>query len=245
MSKNCLLTSLLSILYSQSFSQTLIEFNSGYGTFLMTEMERFQERIVDSENLVPISITESFPAYYSYEFGINRDYNRQNFGIRFNYSSSGGRLSYEDYSGSVRADQILKRYAVGINGTFYKKRLSESFQFWIRTTVYFHKTRLLLENELKLGNIVESESTKFNSMGFSAVPIFEFKYMLFSFCSLNAQIGFSYNFYGKDFSLADNGELFLVDRLGSLIKPDWSGVRVGGGVTFFLFRNRTEGYAPI
>jgi hypothetical protein len=76
---------------------------------------------------VAAAITDAFPAYLA--FGAEVSFPTwwdDRAGVSLRYGSTGGRVAYADYSGSIRADWVVQRWSIG---AFVEQRLFEAGPF--------------------------------------------------------------------------------------------------------------------
>ncbi|MTI22917.1 hypothetical protein E1176_17930, partial [Fulvivirga sp. RKSG066] len=76
---------------------------------------------------VPFKITDDFPGYIGYELTTKIPQANYSYGVNFAFRSTGGRISYSDYSGKYTIDNKVRAYeCMGSIGTnLYKiKKIS-------------------------------------------------------------------------------------------------------------------------
>ena len=213
-------------------AQFVLSATSGYGSFAMSDMKKLQASII---NDFPVTgkITASFPSFWFFEAsGIVRSETNLVVGGAVGYTSTGGRVSYSDYSGMLGVDQLLNSYSFsGIFGTVIK---SGNPDFIItgalRPGVIF--TELEIVYDQAMGGQHESNSYEFHSVNLSLQPTATITWK-FGWCALHALGGYQVN-VGSKLYLKGNRDAYLTDDNDDPIKADWTGFRVGAGISFFL-----------
>jgi hypothetical protein len=227
-----ILTILLST--SISFAQMQWEFNMGYGSYKMKSLKSFQEKL-SQRYPVNAQITSSFPSFWYYELAAKWEQNKTTFfGASLSFGSTGGRIYYSDYSGSIGSDQLVSFVSYG--GTVGRSK-------------GFFNDKLNLELELKyllmIGTLKISEYNSFsgsitndqfyNSTNLAIQPNFNLKYRV-RLIGFNSSIGYNLNLI--------KGELKDIDRNYFINESnptylDWSGIRASVGISFYI-KNPSE-----
>ena len=141
-----------------SFAQLHTSFHVGQGSNQMKEMKTLQQEFANDFPVAPKTVS-SFPAYYFYEGTIAGGFLDRFFaGVSIARGSTGGRIQYSDYSGSVKGDQILKYWSVGFPFTAIINPKNKSIQFSAGIRPSFVFTDLSLDFESKLGDDVSFRS---------------------------------------------------------------------------------------
>src|SRR5258708_40338556 len=92
-------------------AQLQLTLNSGIGTYQMGDLKTLQDNVLKSMP-VKAQVISSFPAYWFYELTATNVKGKFVMGGSISYGSSGGRLYYSDYSGSLWYDQLSSFYSV-------------------------------------------------------------------------------------------------------------------------------------
>jgi hypothetical protein len=131
-----------------------------YGSFSMQGLSEFQNDLPLFLDL-PLENLESFPNYTGFEIGANCNISEKyRLDFYYNYISTGSRSYYEDYSGQVYFDQIVKGNSVGVHNRIKLNKMSNfHVMAGLRTGLTFSK----LESEyfLKLEGISSPTREKF------------------------------------------------------------------------------------
>ena len=100
-----------------------------YGTYSMKSLKEMQKAEFPSP--IPLEIVESFPSRAGFEVSILRSFGNFSLGGFLSKASTGGRVSYADYSGSINHDIVVNNTVLGIQleNAFIKKT---SWEFFLR-----------------------------------------------------------------------------------------------------------------
>ncbi|MBF8965079.1 hypothetical protein I0P70_17660 [Pontibacter sp. FD36] len=202
----------------------------GYGTFSMQGLKTVQEGF-KYQNDLGLEVVEEFPAYY--QFGLQFRYNiseRYAGGIVLETGSTGGRVAYADYSGSIRADQLVSYKSAG---TFSEYLIREGKLNWyacIEVTAV--RSALTLETTSQIKQHHGHDKDELVAIGVGIKPYVSLKYPVKRFVP---EISMGYLFYyGKPFHLRED-ERMILSANNKEIGPDWGGLRVTAGIGVLLF----------
>jgi len=111
---------LIFILLSGARSQITagLDLGIGVGSYQLNSLKEVQQILLDG---FPVEgkITNLFPPYSIFRINYIRPINEKlNLGLIYQNGSTGARASYEDYSGSVYADQLLTMYQFGGSASY-------------------------------------------------------------------------------------------------------------------------------
>lgn len=203
------------------------------GTFDMISLKNYRNDI-QNELMLPLNTLNNFPCYVGFEIGYGRIFGKTyEVELYYNYISTGSRLYYEDYSGKVYFDQVIRGNSIGVHN---KIRVSHSEHFHIHLGVRAGVTITNLSNEFYLnvpGAIpTQDEKYKFNSMNGHVAPCFSLSKDLGSFF-LKTELRFEIHIRG-DLKSKDNSNRYLTNKSGAPVKAGWDGLRgfIGGGFRF-------------
>lgn len=203
-----------------------------YSTYDMTQMKTLQQNFITQSGLQMHAVT-TFPAWWGYGLSWgSRTTERGSFaGVSLNYNSTGGRVDYEDYSGTARMDQLFTSYSLG---GFYQAILnrSDKWPFFLSFTGSWISTHLTMSESISVTGQSSSETHDFYSHNFGFRPSFVLRR---NFNRVFAQAGLGYEFQltGKLY-LKDNKQAYLTDGGGGNATAQWNGLRatIGIGVLF-------------
>ncbi|KAA3610390.1 MAG: hypothetical protein D8M58_05760 [Calditrichaeota bacterium] len=221
------------VTYGQDISIRIGTFYSSYG---MSELKNVQKEIADynSSSLnVPISKIKSFPSYFSFELQTGTTiFKNVNVGILFNYSSTGARSGYIDYSGEYKTDYWIEAETYGI---FLEINLNKSEY----ADLLIGNKFLLINSSLEIIDLLtvwdesiwEDNHFQSQSFGFSPYVAYQLKLKF-----LTTRLELNYLVDNKaDLHHQNNNKSYLLFRNRSKVGSDWSGFRIG--LTFGLAFN--------
>jgi hypothetical protein len=200
-----------------------------YNFFNMGKMEDLQDQLMApyKEINIPIEAVESFPARPGWQIGflytLPHDSNVA-LGAFFDYASTGGRIHYQDYSGEVRADQILNAYSFG-------GILNIRFMKWEFTRLDFILSARLISSSLKnkffvqIGDQSQSLELDFGSTSFGLEPGANYSVFMNLF-KINFGISYLLNI-PADLVYSEDDNAYLTDQNGKKVSLDWGGLRLG------------------
>ena len=218
----------IGLLPNKLHGQFTLSMNSGLGFYKMDEIKLLQTNILSS---IPVNakVTSSFPPYLFFEINPKVEFkNHLLIGTLFSYTSTGGRIYYSDYSGSITSDQLLSSYSyfftLGTYKNFEKSKLSIHGDLRPGITV----TSLKLTEQETLNNSSQRGEVSFNSRNIVIQPTISI-IKWFGMIGINACLGYNYTIlFGK---LNTDGGYLINSSNNSELHSDWSGLRIGAGVS--------------
>ncbi|HEV8513625.1 MAG TPA: hypothetical protein VGQ59_10120 [Cyclobacteriaceae bacterium] len=211
-------------------------FRTGVGTYSMKTEKTFRNEFLSSVNL-PLRVTDDFPPYFTFGVSaVGKISSNSAVGISFDYMSTGGRLSYKDYSGYALLDQNL----IGTQyGVLFQTKVNRS-QDWSLLVTFnaslIHSV-LSLTDALSIGTSLQSESEKLTSNSYGLRPgiMAQKKIRRWVF-----QAGLGYEFQTSE-ALKTSNNKYLFSPLSRIeTTADWSGVRLSIGAGILLYRKAPE-----
>jgi hypothetical protein len=206
---------------------TLVSYNS----FMMSDLRNEQEELQGEMALsnIPAKIVESFPPFYGFKGGFlismqKGDTNTFSVGGVGEYTSTGGRVHYKDYSGEVRADEMASVVSIGgvIN---IKKKINETFSVSYQMSIRYFYSSLRYSLLAQVGGSGTSEMLEFFSSSAGIEPA-----ILPTWEILGTQFGLavSYLVYFPTALKSENySGRYLINRSRNKVRIDWSGFRIG------------------
>lgn len=196
------------------------EFN--YNTFSHSILKEFQKEFTANLPQVPFVTGDDFPANYGFTAGY--ELVEDNVAIFVSYNFTGGKISYSDFSGSIKLEMPLNTISIG--SIYFVNLDSNQFRLGLKGFTSF--TNLKVRSEAKISNNSNLEELEFNSTDFGIGVQLNYEYPI-SFFILKVNAGFDFVFGGK-LLFKDNKENFLIDNSGDQVKTEWTGFRTGIGI---------------
>jgi hypothetical protein len=216
---------LLVFISINAFSQQgKIFIETNYNTFSHSSLSDFQQEFKADLNPVPLKTVDDFPANIGFTVGY--EIIDSNVAFFLGYNSTGGKLSYSDYSGVVRLEESLN--AITIGGIYYVNLNPENNNFRVGFRGFSMISSLNIDSYSKIENSIQEESIDFKSfdVGFGAQLNYEYP---FSFFIIKANIGFDL-VLGNKLIFSDNNEAHLINNSNEEVKTGWTGLRTGLGI---------------
>jgi len=199
---------------------------TSYNTFAHNSLSEFQEDFIRDIDLVTLKVNDDYPANFGYALGVKVENINTQFFV--NYNATGGKISYSDFSGTLRVTELLKGYSLGGE---YQVELSNnndqgSFLIGFRGFVTFSK--LELNSYSKIQGSTSEETIYFAGRDFGLglrgiydIPI--------SIIKLRLHAGYDFSIGGK-LIFSDDRDYHLQNNNEKAVKTGWSGLRAGLGI---------------
>lgn len=215
---------ILCLLSFSSFSQKgTIFFETNYNTYSHSSLSSFQKELSDDiDPRIPIKTTDNFPSSIGFTLGYEINKIKTSFFI--SYNSTGGKISYADYSGVIRLEQPLNSFALG---GMYHLKLNNNFKVGFKAFSMF--TNLKLNSYTRIGDIESKDILKFNSVDIGVGTSIIYEYPI-SFFYIRAQLGFDF-VLGGNLNFTDIENAHLINKGGQKVKTNWTGFRSGIGIS--------------
>lgn len=206
-----------------------------YNSFAINDIKKLQDLAAHEFRLnrVPISATESFPSYYGYQFRVGLPVfsgylNNIEPGILFDYSSTGGRLHYKDYSGEAKYDQVIKLYTYG---AFAEKGYHLYYDFWAigGLSLQLIKGSLKSDYILRIEDDEERYSSESSAYAFGFEPDLELRYERYYFY-MGFSMGYMVSVPLKSFN--NDQPVLLLRNLSNMTSVELAMKGFRYGVTF-------------
>lgn len=217
-------------LQAQAQARFSIEPRVGLGTYRMPQMKQLQQEIRRGIN-VPAKATEEFPVYFNYGLIVSYHLNEQNrISLVAETGSTGGRVTYADYSGNLTYDQLLQYKSFGslFGREFGKEQIR--FAIGLESTILFSELRF--KSDVEIYGEGYSEADEFKAIGVGLKPFIGIMVPYKRFES-RFTAGYLYN-DNKPFYLKDDEDVVLMVN-NEEAGPDWSGLRLTISVGYTLW----------
>ena len=206
--------------------------------FVMQDLKDLQNELVRSLIVsgIPAKVTESYPSYAGFQLGFQMPVAKFGehellIGIYGDYTSTGGRIHYQDYSGEVKYDQVAIAHSVGaLMGV--RTRFSQMFHLDVNASVRLVGSTLRYGGMMRIAGNTQSSNWEFTS---TAVG-FEFGVLpTLDVLGFGLGVSASYLVYPPStLELSSNEDAHLLHANGKDVLIDWSGLKLGVVLSYEL-----------
>jgi hypothetical protein len=212
-------------IYFNSFSQTgKIFIETNYNTFSHYSLSDFQKEFKNDIPDIPIQTTDDFPSNIGFTIGY--ELSNRNIAFFLGYNSTGGKLSYSDFSGVIRIEEPLK--AITFGGIYYLN-ISDKKDFRIGFKGFTMLSNFTIDSYSKIGESITKEVVDFQSFDIGIGAQLNYEHPLTSFLILKANLGFDL-VLGNKLMFNKNKEYHLTNNADEQVNTGWSGLRTGIGI---------------
>ncbi|MDD4144678.1 MAG: hypothetical protein PHN68_08585 [Prolixibacteraceae bacterium] len=215
------------IITYNSFAQLSIEANYGIGSYSLNDLRDMNAEIL--KNLpVQGKITDDFPMQPFYGIGIfYQTTDIISLGVTGYYNTTGSRISYKDYSGELKADNILTSWSPGIAVRF--KLMDKRLNLYEETRISCAFSKLEMNEKV----ISYTDEMTFKSAGLQIEPKFKLTYDL-SNMEFGINAGYLIDSGGKNRLVGDRDAILQFNNSKDPVKTNWSGVRLSASVSYLF-----------
>ncbi|MDY0075755.1 MAG: hypothetical protein RBR87_00650 [Bacteroidales bacterium] len=232
---------IMTLLGSKILSQDIyFTVSSGYGTFTMNKMKRFQQTLAKSPmSSIHPKVIVSFPPTLNWSATIGMQLNdQQRIGFDYSFQNTAGRNSLVDYSGAYNYDLLLQSHSLGL---YYNQRISqERFGPVMQLQIGYCWNLLELKESLTLyeQQIIDA-SEHFASYSIFIEPLGGFYYYFNELISADILIGFNLTTQSP-FLWTEDPTHHLKGRYGTKVEADWTGIRLIASIYFKLPKKKAK-----
>ena len=205
-----------------------IYFELDYNTFDHKKLKDFQSNLSEDFEPVRVKTVDDFSSNLGFTIGY--ELTSINASLYFSYTTTGGKLSYGDYSGEIRILQPLKGYSYGVIYSVFLAK--DKFQKRLRINFKTINTLSTFETNsyYRLEDSIAKDDFKFSSFDFGLGSFLQYEQPI-SIFKLRLKLGYDQVFGGK-LKFSENKEAYLLDATGSTVRTNWSGLRTGLGISY-------------
>lgn len=217
--------SLIVLLNSLTAQKTCVGFDTGYGTYAMTDIKYILENTMNMNPLQPHRVSD-FPGYLFLRPYLGIEYRYLNLGIAYTLMSTGARYSIQDYSGEYRFDAQITGNAAG---TFVELPIYsiQRFRFLIAAEAGIIFNKLKFDESIKITDIYnQQDDYNLRSINIFLKPYLKVEYEIWESLSANFSVGYHKDIIASKMHL--DGDISSV----SDIVADWDGYRASVGVSY-------------
>lgn len=202
-----------------------IEYNIGYGTYKMDNLKEVMEKAPLSVPVKNLKVTDNFPGYITHQVKFGVEWRKlHQAGISLDYMNTVWNKGVSDYSASYNLRMRVKGFRFA---PFYRFVLPDFREKAVKP--YLQLTTGMVFNNGKLEEEVVSDrkgssSETLKGVNFFVEPAVGLTFRLHKMFALNVNAGYQ-------FDLAKN---FRYKGQKVQMAPDWSGLRVQGGLIYYI-----------
>lgn len=213
--------------------QARLSFSAGYGSYRMKELKAIEDD-VPFYHLLGMKTVSSYPPYFNFEGSFTYQTNRALFcGVIIGYGSTGGRMDYGDYSGSVRIDQLAQYVSVngsvGLSKKYPSKNMLVSLDLRPGVTI----TNFEMLFNYKIGTEEGNQKDEFKSLNVAIQPTVMLSKRI-GRIGLDAFAGLNQSIARGKLREREDKRKHLQTASGQPLRADWGGYRIGLGVSCYL-----------
>jgi hypothetical protein len=216
-----------------AWPQVKLTFTTGYGTYAMKHLKSLEDEVPASFP-VQMKTLSSYPPYLNFEGSVV--YQTQSaffYGVTIGRGSTGGRMHYSDFSGSVGYDQLVNyssiHAALGLARKYPDRDIE--LRFDLHPGVMITNFELLFY--YRVGAVSFKQKDEFKSTNLAIQPTVSLSKRMGHF-GLDAVAGINATVVRGKLEHSENKESYLTNSYGGALRADWSGFRVGIGVSYYL-----------
>jgi hypothetical protein len=228
-----ILTLIFFMLSTALLAQPKLSLSIGYGTYSMKEVKEF-DKYVPLYNVAAMSAVSAYPPYVNYEGGfVYQTAKSFIWGVRIEYGSSGARVDYRDYSGSVRLDQIAKYVSLSGSVGMTRKYPSRNMTLVFDVRPGVTRTDLEMVFRYNVGSDQGGETNEFRSLNFVVQPTASLERRFGRF-GINVYAGVHLTIVKGNLRNRENKDEHLMTGGGDSLRAGWTGLRGGFGVSWYI-----------
>lgn len=199
-------------------------------TFSMSSMKKFQQQNA-RYNAILLTTTSSFPAFIGYKIYAQRKVSPKiSAGIFSGFNTTGGRQTYQDFTGVAYNDIKCMALSGGLIGEYHLKDY-KGFEVnaALLLGIIFNRVDLIGVADLTQPvYYIRNEST-FRSLNYLVNPGVTLRRAIGKF-AIRTQISYEYDFVNDLVHDGDKNKIQMPD--GTKLNASWDGLRVGVGVAY-------------
>ncbi len=230
--RNVLIILLLLLSISVFSQRFVVEFETGLGSYSMSELSEIMHQSAQQSVLNP-KVVSDFPAYIFYRPGIGIKSEKHHLGFSLDIYSTGARSAIRDYSGSYRTDMLLRSTAPML---FEEMRLWGDKKMAIALRVnlgMIYSTIGMSENLMVAGEVLYDESVDYVSLQAFVLPELKCNYRLTKKLEATFGLGYHLGLTAAPVSVKPDSwgdYLKYADR--QYTETSWNGLRVSIGIQY-------------
>ncbi|MDD2796990.1 MAG: hypothetical protein PHV20_00200 [Bacteroidales bacterium] len=219
--------SIIVLLNNITAQKTYFGFETGYGTYSMTQIKQILENSMNTNEIQPHRVS-NFPGYLLFRPYLEIEYQYFNLGVAYTLLSTGSRYSIHDYSGEYKLNAQIVGNAVGM---FAEIPISsfKNFKFLISAEGGIIFNKIKLNENIQLTDIYhQQDGYNLTSINIFVKPYLKLEYQIWKNISTNIVIGYHKDVIAKKMHLEDD------NSRESDFNANWDGLRTSIGVSYLF-----------
>lgn len=217
-------------------AQLSVGYSVGYGSYDMDEMKRLlgsmKLALSGQFSDLPFAVADNFPGHVTHSLDLAYRIKAHEIGLRGTYLTTGGNVAYSDYTGKYSAKLTVNGYRLGLNYRVYVPTVevgSGMLSFYAELSPGVMFTNLKSEEYMRIFDQTQYADEELDATAtvFTILPQVGFKWDVLP--SLGIHIGAGYDIQVTNSNFEYRG-------LRSNVKPEWSGIRINGGISYTFGR---------
>jgi len=206
----------------------------GYGTYSMQDLKLLNKEMTKQQQDVKLQTTSNFPGFAIFSlYTLLPVTNSFQLGGNFCLSSTGSRLAYSDYSGSLHVDQKLSGISLCITPSFFLMH-QEKNQLWLDCRIGSILTAHSLEQSVDLNGTRDASVYEFRSVNIFVEPGCRYGRTLgTSPFRISFRVAYNLNAVKGKLVFTENNNAYLQVN-GGIAHADWSGIRTEMGFSYLF-----------
>jgi len=216
---------IMGFLSGPCFAQFKFSGGVGMGTYAMTDLKNYNESIKTTLPVASQTISD-FPPYATYEANLQYKIHRLHFGAYWSYNSTGSRLSYEDYSGTLWYNQKALSNQYGITLGYLLTQKEGPWEVTPSVRLGLISTNYRLNNYLQVtGSPALNEIFNFTSNSYMISPGIATTRVLNPRIALSFDLRYLHDFQ-KSLVSTSTPLSYLYGINGNHLSANWGGIRL-------------------
>lgn len=217
-------------------AQFSVGYSVGYGSYDMGDMKgllnNMKSAMLSQYPDLPFAVADNFPGHATHSLDLAYRIKGHEMGLRGTYLTTGGNVAYSDYTGKYSGKLTLNGYRLGLNYRYYAPGFdvgTGTLSLYVELSPGIMFTNLKSEEYIRIFDQAQyaDENLDMNATGFFLLPQVGAKWDIIP--SLGVHIGGGY-----DIQVTSNN--FKQQGQKTFYKPDWSGIRINGGISYTFGR---------
>jgi hypothetical protein len=204
-----------------------VEYNVGFGTYKMGNLKEFMENTTPQLQVNNVKVTDNFPGFITHQAKLGVEWKKlHQAGLLLDYMNTVSNKGVSDYSASYNITFRVKGLRLG---GFYRFALPDFSESLVRP--YLQLSTGVVFNDGKFSEGVEfsnglddKASQSLGGANFFIEPAVGAKIRVHKRFALNVNVGYEFDISKK----------FKYEGQSLTIAPDWSGLRLQGGIIYYI-----------